>query len=166
MSTVSPILSAISKGENPISMSIETWLCLMSCSWMRLMPDCWHVSSVEHASIRKIHKQLGVKPIYPDMAKHKVLQELGFPVISKAKANKIKLLLTPDSPKQTFIHAIMTGDMGEQGRWEHSNKIKLPEKWIVKFGGHYQEHRLDAQAWTSSTTWQQKRQINFYPVKG
>jgi len=100
------------------------------------------------------------------MAKHKVLQELGFPVISKAKANKIKLLLTPDSPKQTFIHAIMTGDMGEQGRWEHSNKIKLPEKWIVKFGGHYQEHRLDAQAWTSSTTWQQKRQINFYPVKG
>jgi len=101
------------------------------------------VSSVEHASIRKIHKQLGVKPIYPDMAKHKVLQELGFPVISKAKANKIKLLQTPDSPKQTFIHAIMTGDMGEQGRWEHSNKIKLPEKWIVKFGGHYQEHRPD-----------------------
>lgn len=101
------------------------------------------VTSVEHASIRRIHKELGVKPIYPDMAKHKVLQELGFPVISKAKAHKISLLQTPDSEKQTFIHAIMTGDMGEQGKWQHSNKIKLPDKWIKLFGGMYHDHRPD-----------------------
>lgn len=101
------------------------------------------VTVVEHSSIRKIHRQIGVKPIYPDMSKHKVLQELGFPVISKAKAHKINLLQTEDSEKQTFIHAIMTGDMGEQGKWQHSNKIKLPDKWIKLFGGNYQDHRPD-----------------------
>lgn len=101
------------------------------------------VTAVEHSSIRKIHKEIGVRPIYPDMAKHKVLQELGFPVISKAKAHKINLLQIKDSEKQTFIHAIMTGDMGEQGKWQHSKKIKLPDKWIKLFGGNYQDHRPD-----------------------
>lgn len=37
----------------------------------------------------------------------------------------------------------MTGDMGEQGNFQHSNKIKLPEKWIKKFGYYYSEHRPD-----------------------
>ena len=98
---------------------------------------------LEYKSIRKIHKQLGVIPIYPDISKHRIIQEYGFPVISKAKARKISLLQNSDSEKQTFIHAIMTGDMGEQGKWQHSEKIKLPDKWIAKFGGNYQSHRPD-----------------------
>lgn len=101
------------------------------------------VSILEDRGNQEIHKQLGVIPIKPYMSKSKVLQDLGFPVISKAKANKINYLLTPDSEKQTFIHAIMTGDMGEQGHFQHSNKIKLPEKWIKLFGYNYREHRPD-----------------------
>ena len=73
------------------------------------------VTSLEHISIRKIHNLAGVQEIRPFMNKHTVLRELGFPVVSKAKARKISLLQTPDSEKQTFIHAIMTGDMGKQG---------------------------------------------------
>ena len=70
------------------------------------------VTCLEHQSIRRIHKKAGVIPVKPFMYKHQVLRELGFPVISKAKAHKIELLQTKDSEKQTFIHAIMTGDMG------------------------------------------------------
>lgn len=101
------------------------------------------VSSLEDKSIQKIHKELGVIPIKPYKSKTQVLRELGFPVISKAKAKKISLLQTPNSEKQTFIHAIMTGDMGAQGNYEHSEKIKLPDKWLKLFAGNYQEHRPD-----------------------
>jgi hypothetical protein len=90
-----------------------------------------------------VHKQLGVITIKPYKTKVQVLNELGFPIISKAKAKKIEYLQNPNSEKQTFIHAIMTGDMGEQGNFEHSEKIKLPDKWIKLFGGYYQEHRPD-----------------------
>ena len=98
---------------------------------------------LEHKTIRRIHKQEGVIPVYPEIPKHKILQDFGFPVISKAKAKKISLLQNPDSEKTTFIHAIMTGDMGKQGQYKHSDKIKLPDKWLVKFAGNYQSHRPD-----------------------
>lgn len=101
------------------------------------------VSSLEDKSIQQIHKQMDLEIVKPYKSKVQVLEELGFPVISKEKAKKIEYLQNPDSEKQTFIHAIMTGDMGEQGGYRHSNKIKLPEKWIKLFGGHYQEHRPD-----------------------
>lgn len=101
------------------------------------------VSMLEDKSIQKVHKQLGIETIPPGKSKVAVLNEFGFPVISKAKANKIECLQTPNSPKQTFIHAIMTGDMGEQGKFKHSDKIKLPDKWIELFGGYYQDHRPD-----------------------
>lgn len=98
---------------------------------------------LEHRSIRMIHKQEGVTTVYPKIPKHKIIQEFGFPVISKAKAKKISLLQKPDSEKTTFIHAVMTGDMGKQGKYKHSDKIKLPDKWIMLFGGNYHEHRPD-----------------------
>ena len=107
------------------------------------------VSSLEDKSIQEIHKQLGVTAIKPYKSKTQVLNELGFPVISKAKAKKISLLQQPDSEKQTFIHAIMTGDMGAQGGYQHSDKIKLPDKWIELFGGYYQSHRPDLKCKTA-----------------
>lgn len=70
------------------------------------------VSVLEDKSIQEVHRKLGVISIKPYKSKIQVLNELGFPVISKAKANKISYLQEPDNPKQTFIHAIMTGDMG------------------------------------------------------
>lgn len=101
------------------------------------------ISTLEDKSIQEIHRQLGVIAIKPYKSKVEVLNELGFPVISKEKASKIANLQKPDNPKQTFIHAIMTGDMGKQGKYKHSNKIKLPDKWLKLFGGLYQEHRPD-----------------------
>ena len=71
-----------------------------------------------------------------------ILRDYGFPVISKAKAAKIEKIQSPNE-KTTFIHAIMTGDMGAQGGFQHSDKIKLPDKWIELFGGLYADHRPD-----------------------
>ncbi|MPM82121.1 hypothetical protein SDC9_129179 [bioreactor metagenome] len=108
------------------------------------------VSHLEDMSIQRIHKQIGINHVPPIKRqdgtywnKSSVMQEFGFPVISKSKARKIKCLQVPDNPKQTFIHAIMTGDMGEQGGYGHSSKLKLPDKWLKLFGGLYQEHRPD-----------------------
>ncbi len=103
------------------------------------------VSSLEDKSIQAIHKQLGIIRLRPGMRKTDVIKQFGFPVISKAKARKIEHLQKLDNPKQTFIHAIMTGDMGEQGHYQHSDKIKLPDKWLTLFGGLYQSHRPDIQ---------------------
>ncbi len=101
------------------------------------------VSMLEDKSIQRVHQQLGIESIAPGMSKTEVLNTFGFPVISKDKASRIEYLQTPNNPKQTFIHAIMTGDMGEQGKYQHSDKIKLPDKWIKLFGGMYQDHRPD-----------------------
>lgn len=101
------------------------------------------VSSLEDKSIQRVHKALGVEVIHPYKSKIEVLRDCGFPVISKAKAKKISLLQQPNAEKQTFIHAIMTGDMGAQGHFQHSDKIKLPDKWIQLFGGNYYQHRPD-----------------------
>lgn len=107
------------------------------------------VSCLEDKGNQAVHKQLGVIPIAPYKGKTEVIREFGFPVISKAKATKISYLQEPDNPKQTFIHAIMTGDMGEQGGFGHSDKLKLPDKWIRLFGGHYKDHRPDLQCLTA-----------------
>jgi len=102
------------------------------------------VSALEDKSIRKIHRQLDNMIILtPYKNKAQVIKEFGFPVISKMKAKKIEHLQKPDNPKQTFIHALMTGDMGAQGNFQHSNMIKLPDKWLKLFGGLYNDHRPD-----------------------
>ena len=101
------------------------------------------VSVLEDKGNQEVHKQLGVISIKPYMGKAQVLQQLGFPVVSKAKATKISYLLQPDAEKQTFIHAIMTGDMGKQGGYKHSDRIKLQDKWIKLFGGNYRNMRPD-----------------------
>lgn len=101
------------------------------------------ISSIEDKSIQEVHKQLGVEAIKPYKSKVEVIKEFGYPVISKAKASKIENLQKVDSAELTFIHAIMTGQMGEQGKFQKSNKIKLPDKWIKIFGGNYADHRPD-----------------------
>ena len=119
-----------------------TLLCFIRVIGLRHIPAI-SVSCLEDCGNQEVHKALGVIPIKPYMSQTKVLRTLGFPVISKAKANKIEYLLTPDAEKQTFIHAIMTGDMGEQGGWQHSDRIKLNDKWIRLFGGNYADMRPD-----------------------
>ena len=99
-------------------------------------------SNLEDKSIQRVHKQLGVISIPGERTKVSILHDFGFPVISKAKAAKIEKLQRA-AEKETFIHAIMTGDMGVQGNFGHSEKIKLPDKWLRLFGGLYGEHRPD-----------------------
>lgn len=119
-----------------------TLLCFLREIGLKHIPGI-SVSSLEDKGNQEIHEQLGVIPIKPYMSQVEMLRELGFPVVSKAKANKIEYLLTPNAEKQTFIHAIMTGDMGEQGKFKHSDKIKLNNKWIRLFGGNYADKRPD-----------------------
>jgi hypothetical protein len=119
-----------------------TLLCFLN-EYCRLHVPGISVSALEDKSIQEVHNTLGVERIAPGKSKVAVIREFGFPVISKSKASKIEHLQVPNSEKQTFIHAIMTGDMGKQGRFEHSEKIKLPDKWIKLFGGRYRNHRPD-----------------------
>lgn len=102
------------------------------------------VSSLEDKSIQRVHRQLGnIVLLKPLKNKVQVIKEFGYPVISKMKARKIEHLQKPNNPKQTYVHALMTGDMGEQGKFQHSEKIKLPDKWLKLFAGLYNEHRPD-----------------------
>ena len=100
------------------------------------------VTSLEDKSIQAVHTQLGVIPIKPLKSKVEVIKEYGYPVISKSKAAKIEII-QQENEKQTFIHAIMTGEMGKQGKFGHSEDLKLQDKWIRLFGGMYQHHRPD-----------------------
>lgn len=101
------------------------------------------VSSLEDKSIQRIHREIGVQILHPIKTQKQVVEEYGYPIISKEKARKIEALQKVDNPKQTFIHALITGDMGAQGNFGHSNRLKLPDKWLKLFGGNYQDHRPD-----------------------
>jgi 3'-phosphoadenosine 5'-phosphosulfate sulfotransferase (PAPS reductase)/FAD synthetase len=108
------------------------------------------ISSLEGKSIQKVHRQLNnMVFLRPYKNKAQVIREFGYPVISKMKARKIENLQKSDNPKQTYIHAIMTGDMGAQGKFKHSDKIKLPDKWLKLFGGLYNDHRPDLRCQTA-----------------
>lgn len=105
------------------------------------------VSSLEDKSIQLIHKQLGVECLKPAMrddgtrwTKVQVLQELGFPVLSKEKANKISLLQNPTEENRTVRHAIITGETGEYGGNRTGSRMKLPQKWLNLFGGYENEN--------------------------
>lgn len=100
------------------------------------------VSVLEDKSIQRVHKEMNVIPISPLKSKVEILKEYGFPVVSKMASAKISRLQTPgdDSP---IIKAYMTGDMGAWGGYGHSEKFKLPDKWIELFGGLYGHFRPD-----------------------
>jgi 3'-phosphoadenosine 5'-phosphosulfate sulfotransferase (PAPS reductase)/FAD synthetase len=53
------------------------------------------VSALEDASIQKVHHDLGITCIKPDMLFHQVLNKFGFPVLSKQIAADIEHLQTP-----------------------------------------------------------------------
>lgn len=105
------------------------------------------VSSLEDKSIQKIHKKLGVIQLKPAMrddgrrwTKSAILQEFGFPVISKEKAAKIELLQNPTEKNKTVRHAIITGETGAYGGNRTGSRMKLPNKWLELFGGYENEN--------------------------
>lgn len=93
------------------------------------------VSGVEDRSVQQIHKALGVETIKSYKTKVEVLNEVGFPVISKKIAGRIDLLQHPSPDNQTVRHAILTGECGAQGHFAKNSRMKLPQKWLELFGG-------------------------------
>ena len=109
------------------------------------------VSGLEDQSIQRIHKQLGVERLksavrYVDENGHEhrwskplILQEFGFPVLSKEIAAKIELLQNPSEKNVTVRHAIITGETGEYGGWQKNSRMKMSQKWLELFGGYENE---------------------------
>lgn len=58
------------------------------------------VSSMEDKSIQAVHKDLGVIRLRSGKPKTQILQEYGFPVISKKIAGRIETLQRPTEKKQ------------------------------------------------------------------
>ena len=110
--------------------------------------DCPAISAshLEDSSIQKIHRMLGVESVKPIKreddtywTKSRVLQEFGFPVLSKEIAAKIETLANPTEKNKTVRHAIMTGETGEYGGWQKNSRMKMSRKWLKKFGGYANE---------------------------
>lgn len=100
------------------------------------------VSSLEDKTIQNVHREMGVISIAPLKSKVQILQEYGFPVISKLNAAKISRLQKPGDTSP-IIRAYMTGDEGPWGNYGHNDRFKLPDKYIELFGGLYADMRPD-----------------------
>lgn len=98
------------------------------------------VSNVEDKSIQKVHKELSVEVVRSYKTKVQVLNEVGFPVISKKIAGKIDTLQHPTEKNKTVRHAIITGECGEQGHFAKNSRMQLPKKWLQLFGGYENEN--------------------------
>ncbi|MCI7254817.1 MAG: hypothetical protein MR483_05995 [Bacteroidales bacterium] len=75
----------------------------------------------------------------PMKTKAEVIQELGFPVLSKEIAGKISLLQNPTPKNATVRHAVITGETGEYGGFQKNSRMKLSQRWLEKFGGADEE---------------------------
>lgn len=110
------------------------------------------VSSLEDVSIRRVHRQLGIERLKPAVhhvdpdgkvhywSKPQIIQEFGFPVLSKEIAAKIELLQSPSEKNATVRHAIITGETGEYGGFQTDSRMRLSERWLWKFGGYENEN--------------------------
>jgi hypothetical protein len=105
------------------------------------------VSYLEDRSIQKIHTQLGVTKLLSAKRedgkrwnKVQVIQQFGFPVLSKEIASKIEQLQNPTEKNKTIRHAIITGETGEYGGYRKGTRMKLPQCWLERFGGYENEN--------------------------
>lgn len=80
------------------------------------------VSVLEDKSIQKVHRALGLEIVKPYKSKVQVLNEVGFPVISKKIAGRINTLQNPTENNKTVRHAIITGECGKQGHFAQNSR--------------------------------------------
>lgn len=107
---------------------------------------CISRSTLEDKSIQKIHQEQRVIPLKPAVKKNgkewtktSIIQEFGFPVLSKEIASKIELLQNPTPLNATVRHAIITGETGEYGGFQKNSRMKMAERWLELFGGYENE---------------------------
>lgn len=98
------------------------------------------VTALEDKSIQQVHKELGIIPVRPMKSKTQIINEFGFPVISKRIAGKIDMLQNPSENNKTVRHAIITGECGAQGHFATNSRMQLPKKWLELFGGYENEN--------------------------
>lgn len=98
------------------------------------------VSKVEDKSNQRVHKALGIEILKSYKSKVQILDEIGFPVISKKIAGRIALLQNPTEDNKTVRHAIITGECGAQGHFAKNSRMQLPKKWLNLFGGYENEN--------------------------
>lgn len=105
------------------------------------------VSSLEDKSIQKVHKALGVISLQSakrengkPWTKAQIIQEFGFPVLSKEIAAKIETLQNPTEKNATVRHAIITGETGEYGGYQKNSRMKMAQKWLNLFAGYENEN--------------------------
>ena len=99
------------------------------------------VSSLEDKAFREC-TSLGVEIVKPGKSKVEILNEFGFPVISKRIAGKIDTLQHPTEKNKTVRHAIITGECGAQGHYAKNSRMKLPQKWLELFAGYENETKV------------------------
>lgn len=109
------------------------------------------VSSLEDKSIQKVHEDIGVESLEAAVkevdengierrwTKNEVINEFGFPVLSKEIAAKIETLANPTEKNKTVRRAIITGETGEYGGYQKNSRMKMSQKWLKKFGGYANE---------------------------
>lgn len=104
-------------------------------------------SYLEDKSIQLVHRALGVESVAPAKDKSgkpynkaRIIQEFGFSVLSKEIAGKIETLQNPTDKNKTVRHAIITGETGEYGGFQNNSRMKMPQKWLEKFGGYENEN--------------------------
>ena len=93
------------------------------------------VSALEDKSIQKVHKAIGVQTLKPCKSKRQVIEEYGYPIISKEIANRIRILQNPSQKNATIRHAMITGETGHFGGNQKDSRMKLADKWLRLFGG-------------------------------
>lgn len=126
---------------------LDSIVLLLFCRSILGKCDGMSVSSLEDPSIQKVHRDLGVNVIKPDVPFIKVLNTLGFPVLSKQLAGDIEHLQVPRERAGKrllyYNHALMTGETGPWGGFVHSDMMKLDDNILELFGGHYADDRPD-----------------------
>lgn len=95
-------------------------------------PDTRAQEQALHDACPPVPRMYFLKPLKP---KIKVIEELGWPVLSKEIAGKISLLQNPTPKNATVRHAIITGETGEYGGFQKNSRMKLSQRWLEKFGG-------------------------------
>lgn len=101
------------------------------------------IDQIEDAAARAREQAIldGIQPapymhfLQPLKPKVKVIQEFGWPVLSKETAGKISLLQRPTEQNATVRHAIITGETGEYGGWQKDSRMRLSGRWLHAFGG-------------------------------